>query len=130
MPGGIRRRKAGHCFANAFALVARHSYLRYVEGFALGPLAMAIHHAWCADGDDRVIDPTWDLMGLAYFGIVVEPATLTAWANARSTFPGPLDWYVAEVVRTDARRGRARTAPRGDSANRRHRHGGKPYEGE
>ena len=38
----------------------------YVEGMALS--VIPVEHAWCVDPDDRVVDPTWEGGGSAYFG--------------------------------------------------------------
>ena len=32
-----------------------------------------VHHAWCVDAEDRVIDATWPEEGAAYMGIVFDP---------------------------------------------------------
>lgn len=58
------------CFVNAYDLSSENSEtLRYVEGFAL-PVGhkYPLMHAWCADRDDNVIDPTWKI-GDGYYGI-------------------------------------------------------------
>lgn len=47
------------CFRNAAMLSAMHSELSYVEGYASFGLGFAVMHAWCVDGEGRVVDTTW-----------------------------------------------------------------------
>lgn len=49
------------CYQNAARLMKTSRLgLRYCEGYAVRPdLAIPIHHAWCLDRDNRVIDVTW-----------------------------------------------------------------------
>jgi hypothetical protein len=65
---------ARQCYQNAFnaARRDRRGRLRYVEGIAMG--IIPVHHAWCVDAQDHVIDPTWPeaARGRAYFGCVFE----------------------------------------------------------
>lgn len=63
-PKGVRKRKAGQCYANAMQFVFRQhvTYGRafwYVEGYALCEFGW-VEHAWAADADLNVIDQTWD----------------------------------------------------------------------
>lgn len=68
LPPEFRRGLPKLCFAQSQSLAKRRK-LRYVEGFALSSVAqIPIHHAWCVDDHERVIDVTWK-DGLAYFGI-------------------------------------------------------------
>lgn len=61
LPEGFTPMEKKMCFANAFELVLGEHDLTYVEGYALRPqLGLPMMHGWCIDGDDRVIDPTWD----------------------------------------------------------------------
>lgn len=66
------------CFENAYKLATRRRELRYVEGIAIG--IIPIHHAWCVDADDNVIDPTWAStstdVGSAYFGTPFDLVTV------------------------------------------------------
>ncbi|WP_405417520.1 hypothetical protein [Streptomyces microflavus] len=77
LPAGIRPMPEKECFANAAAVERDHPHLVYTEGFAVAsgsPVGVA--HAWCTDGEGRVVDPTWsDLGGSAYLGIVLPPDT-------------------------------------------------------
>lgn len=87
LPAGIRAMPEKECFANAAAVDRDHPHLVYTEGFAVAsgsPVGVA--HAWCTDGEGRVVDPTWsDLKGSAYLGIVLPPDTRPqrrrAWAG-------------------------------------------------
>jgi len=71
LPRGYRHGAVKQCFGNAFKLTLRSQGLRYVEGYAV-PVesAVLLHHAWCVDRDDRVIDVTWRRVGIGYFGVV------------------------------------------------------------
>lgn len=46
------------CFGNAIALALLRG-LGYVEGYAMGPFGLPIHHAWNVDEEGRLIDVTW-----------------------------------------------------------------------
>jgi hypothetical protein len=51
-------------------LLAHAEDLTYVEGFATHPHpGEVMHHGWCVDAEGRVLDPTWGVPGLAYFGV-------------------------------------------------------------
>lgn len=43
-PKGLRKRKSGLCYMNAYHLAERDSSLRYVEGYAQSVIPM--EHAW------------------------------------------------------------------------------------
>jgi hypothetical protein len=59
----------GECFWQSLRL-SIDAELVFVEGFALSPKTnVALHHAWCADSDGRLVDFTWGNTGRAYFGI-------------------------------------------------------------
>ncbi|QBQ74829.1 hypothetical protein [Caudovirales GX15bay] len=61
LPDNYGRMRPRDCFLNATVLAHMHPALRYVEGFAMHPATpFPIHHAWVVDGEDRVIDPTWE----------------------------------------------------------------------
>lgn len=63
------------CFANSAIACATSGDLRYAEGFAYCG-QFAVHHAWCVDALDNVIDFTWreDIYpprnGRAYLGVL------------------------------------------------------------
>ena len=59
------------CFMNAMNLAIESAgELCYVEGYALKPGLIPIHHAWCVDENDCVYDNTWrDIEGSAYYGV-------------------------------------------------------------
>jgi len=57
------------CVRNAYTSALRYKSLTYVEGFAFcKTIGSAIHHAWCIDKDNNVIDVTWE-DGIGYYGI-------------------------------------------------------------
>ncbi len=61
------------CFDNAFRLAKRQGY-RYTEGYACGPASIPVHHAWCLNAQNEVIDPTWSdhlAIGDEYVGVVI-----------------------------------------------------------
>jgi hypothetical protein len=80
-PRRYKMRMAKFCFHNSRELVSRSKgKLRYAEGYIVSPdLPLLIHHAWCVDGEDRVIDVTLrdyqtgeSRAGAAqYFGLVI-----------------------------------------------------------
>ena len=66
------RKQPKHCFQNALELSLSQPGLRYVEGMA--HRIATVHHAWCVDADDNVVDPTWAKPEDAlYCGIAFEP---------------------------------------------------------
>lgn len=67
--------KQGMCFQNAGELcLSSGGRLRYVEGLAMS--VIPVHHAWCVDREDRVVDPTWRSPKVEvereYFGVAFE----------------------------------------------------------
>lgn len=58
LPKPYKYRKQKLCFQNAYQLADSTYNLTYVEGVATIGL-VPVHHAWCVDGNDMVIDPTW-----------------------------------------------------------------------
>jgi hypothetical protein len=68
LPTGIKRGKAKLCFMNAFRLMSNEGYT-YVEGIAMpADTLFPVHHGWCVDEFNHVIDPTW-VDGAAYLGV-------------------------------------------------------------
>ena len=91
-PGRYRQRRAKACFYNAFML-AQKTGLRYVEGVAIGNIRLnyPVHHAWCVDDDDCVVDATWANPGLAYFGVEFAIQRVAREPRDKSTFGSLLD---------------------------------------
>lgn len=92
LPDDVAKGEVKECFANAINCALEHGYT-YAEGSACRPegaraIPMAVHHAWCVNDADYVIDPTWDdpegseyygvefdldwVIGLGYTGLAVE----------------------------------------------------------
>ncbi len=71
-PKNVRLGVPKHCFHNAQKLARRFGY-KYVEGYAISceQLPIPIHHAWCVRAG-KVIDPTWETVGVAYFGVAFD----------------------------------------------------------
>lgn len=59
------------CFLNCTSYALTRSDVYYTEGYAIDPMfPLPIQHAWLADGQGNVFDPTWEHAGdHAYFGI-------------------------------------------------------------
>jgi hypothetical protein len=82
-PRRYKMRTPKYCFYNARMLAKRsHGALRYAEGYvASSDIPMLIHHAWCVNLDDRVVDNTLQnyqtgesRSALAqYFGMIFPP---------------------------------------------------------
>jgi hypothetical protein len=106
LPDKYERGRRGNCFCDATMMTVHNDGLRYVEGFAfhlnLGPHFL-MHHAWCLDRDNRVVDPTWGC-GLAYYGVAFDDIfacrlvgrvpnamglTAQAWAECQGKLPAP-----------------------------------------
>lgn len=79
-------RRANACFTNCLQL-AIIERLVYVEGFAVLPAAgFEFHHAWCLDEAGRVLDPTWEAPGSAYFGVPFDLAYVVARYQGQAEF--------------------------------------------
>jgi hypothetical protein len=72
LPAGFARGEFKECFSNAGRLALSHSNLTYCEGYACRDgLLIPIHHAWCLDDKDRVVDITWlDPESCSYIGVL------------------------------------------------------------
>jgi hypothetical protein len=67
LPAGFNVGRMKECFRNAFLLMLEG--YTYVEGIAMTESALfPIHHGWCVDTNNRVLDTTWS-DGVAYFGV-------------------------------------------------------------
>lgn len=77
LPRRFMRGTPKACFANCQEILrtgyARQAGLTYVEGYACTAAIrtpVPVLHAWLADGEGRVIDPTWeDPLHSTYFGV-------------------------------------------------------------
>jgi hypothetical protein len=82
-PRRYKMRMPKFCFHNARMLAKQsHGALRYAEGYLASPdLPLLIHHGWCVDEGDRVVDNTLRdykteesrSATAQYFGIVFPP---------------------------------------------------------
>jgi hypothetical protein len=86
-PKGYRKRKDKECFGNAVDL-ALDERGKYVEGFAMTDLGLAVHHAWVTLDGVHAIETTWHEPGLFYFGIEYDNK-----AVARRVLAKPFDGY-------------------------------------
>jgi len=65
-------KRAHSCYTNCLQL-SRIERLVYVEGCAVvAGTGVEVGHAWCLDADGRVLDPTWEVPGDAYFGVPIS----------------------------------------------------------
>ncbi len=79
-PADVPKGKKNECFGNSFWLAFENPSLIYVEGFAMYEEDHRITpHAWVTDGTGRVIDSTWDKIGVAYAGVPLR----IQWLNQR-----------------------------------------------
>jgi len=78
LPAWMARGTPKECFSNAANLVIDGAAPFYAEGYAMRPdIGLPIHHAWAADSEGRVIDPTWDAPeDCLYLGVQIERAPL------------------------------------------------------
>jgi hypothetical protein len=86
------RGRKKECFKNAFEYARKYESqgVRYVEGYGLSDIGLAMHHAWCVDADGRVMDPTWEYEETSYVGVVL-PLTLVTRQILRNGVYGVLD---------------------------------------
>ena len=90
---GWRRMKPKQCFENSFKKAATVEGLTYCEGFAYAGL-ISVHHAWCVDEFDRVVDFTWrvsevirtDQTEWAYFGVKFDIEKLARFSRGLTTW--------------------------------------------
>lgn len=83
-----------NCFQNSNVLAEMLDYT-YVEGYALSPgIPLLVHHAWCVDPFNRVVDATWRNPEKSfYFGVPFRAATVeqeTARTGCYSILAGEL----------------------------------------
>jgi hypothetical protein len=74
--GRFQKGEPFECHDNSRRLATAYPELRYCEGFAGDYLWGWLPHAWCVNGKDAVIDPTWDEAEF-YFGISLDVEFVT-----------------------------------------------------
>lgn len=84
--------KMKQCFMNAYKLADRDHTLTYVEGFANG--IIPVHHAWCVDRHDNVVDPTWR-DGQDYFGVPFQLRAVVEGILRREAYGSLIDDWEA-----------------------------------
>jgi hypothetical protein len=91
LPTGTRALPERRCFLNAARTELQHPGLAYIEGLAFGERSLLpTLHAWCADRDGQVIDPTWsELEGSPVPGHSPAPCPATARAPVLGSPGGP-----------------------------------------
>jgi hypothetical protein len=85
-PKEYHKRRDKECFFNA-ADLAIADRGRYVEGFAVNRLGLAVHHAWITLDGVHAIDVTWQEPGVFYCGIEYDIKTV-AMASLAVPFTG------------------------------------------
>lgn len=99
LPKQYRKCRIKQCFANAARLVMDHPELTYNEGFACSSdLPIPLHHAWCTDRKNHVVDVTWRENGKsenerAYVGIQFSTDWLCSLLVQNRVFGVFLDCY-------------------------------------
>jgi len=97
LPANIRRGMPKECYSNAAQLAFSRPDLIYIEGFArckAGP-STPFEHAWCADADGKVVDPTWT-SGTEYFGVPFRTAFVREFTHKTNS------WTVIAVWKMEA----------------------------
>lgn len=79
-PDGFERMTPNECFRNAYLLASDDNRLSYYEGFAVTTsLPVHVHHAWCANEDGHLIEPTFPddvYEKTTYFGVNIPTKVL------------------------------------------------------
>jgi hypothetical protein len=114
LPGSIEAGKGLDCYMNARFLRLEHLIRfhrpgwAYAEGYGLAE-DRAVRHAWNVVDDGTVIDQTWPAPeSKAYFGVLLDDATMDAWADWYQRTRGvltPLEWVAATAWHDTRARG-------------------------
>ena len=91
MPPGEKRCRKSQCYMNAYRLAEAHPELDYVEGVAISGNLIPMDHAWCADREGRVVDPTWP-DGHHYVGVPLRMGFVRRTVFAKKTYGVVDNW--------------------------------------
>jgi hypothetical protein len=87
LPSNYLRGLPKACFQNSRRLARRRAKLRYVEGYVVRPdIGFPIHHGWCINYRDELIDVTIEKPEeCTYIGVVFAAHEVVRWATTTST---------------------------------------------
>lgn len=102
LPEDIERGTPKECFQNCLN-IADGETLIYCEGYGMRPeLMVLIHHAWCIDEDERVVDPTWDRPEeCQYFGVDFQTHYIWEVANKFECTGMTLETFLSERAKEE-----------------------------
>jgi hypothetical protein len=75
LPAGYRHGTLKECYSNSSQLAIKRG-LTYCEGLLLSSAGNLLPHAWCLDGDQRLLEVTLKEPGRSYFGVAFSTSFL------------------------------------------------------